>query len=332
MIKFAVLNDLHLADNSPLGRVPGYQDQLFDKLLGVATTMQSMQIDNLICTGDIFHVKRPDRVSHALVNRLVDTLKNDFEASIYICPGNHDLTEAGIASLNRQPLGVLFQTEVADPLIKDEGYTFFGGSGSRESILLIGRHFDTDGDFDPLYYVTTESEDRIRREHNAKTVIMVAHGSIVPPEAKPIYPHISASQIPWEDGPFVPDVLLCGHLHEDWGVHKLRNGPIYSNLGSFGRPSRNQKNVNTRNFLVMTIDGTKITMEQVPIPNMLPAGDVFFEKVEEQEDEALAEFAEQLASSIILEETSLDEALNSLGDIAPKVKARLRYYLEAAGI
>jgi len=331
MLKFAVLNDLHLADNSPLGRRPGYCDQLFDKLLGVATEMQENKASVLVLTGDVFHVKRPDRVSHTLVNRLIDVFKNDFECSIMICPGNHDLSEAGIDSLPRQPLGSFFQSGVAAPLVKNECWVH--ERHNKTSVLFLGRHFDTDGDFDPFYYLPSEEEASVASRCNANVIIEVAHGSIVPPDGKPVYPHITANKIPWEDGALVPDLLLCGHLHEDWGIHKVKDGPIYVNLGSFGRPSRNQIKIDSRDFLVVTIgDDLKITLERVPIPNMLPAAEVFLEKVEEYEDEALAEFAAQLASSIILEESSLDEALDALGDVPPKVKARLRKYLEEAGL
>jgi len=330
MLKFAVLNDLHLADNSPIGRQLGYADHLFNKLVGIATIMEEQKATLLVLTGDVFHLKRPDRVSHSLVNRLIDVLKNDFDCGVVICPGNHDLAEAGIDSLPRQPLQSLFTSEVARPLIADQAWMH--EHHGKSSVLFIGRHYSTAGDYDPFYYVPTEAEVKLVRRLEANVVIMVAHGSVTPPGVHPIYDHITVDQIPWEEALLVPDVALFGHLHADYGIHKTKGGPIYANLGSFSRPSRNQF-VDSRDFLMVTIgDDLKIKMERIPIPNMLPAAEVFIEKTEEQDNDALAEFAEQLASSIVLEETPIDEALAALGDVPILVKRRIQKYLEEAGL
>lgn len=332
MIKFAVLNDLHLADQSPLGRQPGYQDQLFAKLLGVATYMEANKIGNLILSGDVFHLKRPDRVSHSLVTRLIATFKDDFDCSIAVAPGNHDMNMSGIEGIYSQPLGVLIQSEVVALLSKNDGWVHHGGHSHHGGVLLIGREYATDGDLDPWHYLPTKEETARVRQLEPDVVIMVAHGSLVPPGEKPIYDHVDVGAIPWDEGDFIPDLLLCGHLHEDYGIHKVKGGPIYANLGSFSRPSR-QQFVDSRDFLVVTVtDDKKLVLERVPIPNMLLATEVFIEKVEEQEDEALAEFAEQLASSIVLEEQPIEEALRSLGDLPKAVRQRLQEYLEGAGL
>lgn len=328
MFKYAVFNDLHLADNPPIGRVQGYQDQLFAKLEACATILNDENVDCAVFTGDVFHVKRPSFVSHALVNRVMDFMSSGIDCQVLICPGNHDLTETGILSLPRQPLGSLFQADVAMPLIKDESW--YSVRSGKNRILFVGRHFDTDGDTNPEYYQMTESEFDVVQDVKPNLVVMVAHGSIVPPDENPIYPHLNINRIDWEAGSLTPTILHCGHLHEDYGIH--RGKPIYTNLGSFGRPSRNQF-VDNRDFLMVTLDddGT-LSLERRTIPLMLPAAEVFFEKAEEFEDEAMAEYAELLATSISIEDGSLEDAMALLDKVPENVKNRVRQYLEEAGI
>lgn len=330
-IKFGVLNDIHLADKNPLGRVGNYQDQLFEKLSGVAAIMADKGADLLVCTGDIFHLKQPNFVSHALVNRIMDMFRYDFEMPVLIVPGNHDLSEAGLDSLPRQPLGSLFASDVAIPLMSEQEYLVSNG---KVRAMFVGRPFATESDLNPYYYLGTDDERSMAARDKANVIIMVAHGSLIPTaKVAPPYENIAADSIPWDDGAYVPDILFAGHLHEDYGLHKIKGGPIYVNFGSFGRPSRNQKDVDKRDFAFTTItDEMHITIERIPIPHMLPAAEVFLEKAEQHEDEALAEFAEQLASSLTLEDGNVEDALAALGEIPANVKARLRKYLEEAGI
>lgn len=329
MLKFAVLNDLHFADNAPIGRRSTYQEELFEKLIGVSTLMRNEDISFLVCTGDVFHLKRADRVSHALVNRLIDCFKYDFDCTVMIVPGNHDLSESGLDGIQKQPIQTLFDAEAAVQLNSNNMYCIKRGGDVKA--FFFGRHYDTDGDLDPDYYLVTDEESRLKNVAGANVTVMVAHGSLVPPGREPIYPHLMAEDIEWNAGAFVPDLVLCGHLHEDFGIKKLKNGPIYVNLGSFARPSRND--VDQRNFAIVTIgDDLKISIEQRPIPHMLPASEVFLEMKEEYSDESMAEFAATLVETIMLEETTLDEALAALGDIPDNVKARLKKYLEEAGV
>lgn len=328
---FIVLNDIHLADVPPRSRLPGYQDQIFDKLVGISNYAYDHKIGGIIATGDVFHQKRPSQVTHQLVNRLIDCIAGDFgDTEWYICPGNHDLMESGIESLPKQPLGTLANLPQVHMLLTDNGFAQVTEGKTR--VLILGRNFDTDGDLDPAHYVCTPEEEALAARYKPTTTIMVAHGSLTPPGRSPVYPHLPADQVPWQDSKLVPDILLAGHLHEDWGMHKLDHGPCYVNYGSLGRPSRN-RDVDEIYFLVIKLtDDGRFSMHRELVPNVLPAAEVFNEKVEEFEhDEEMAEFARSLAHNLVLEETSIDDALTALGDIPDNVKARMKRYLEENG-
>lgn len=215
------------------------------------------------------------------------------------------------------------------PLLKDEPSVFSNPVHFNQEILLLGREYDTNDDTDPYYYLPTEQE---AAEMDKYPSIMVAHGSIVPSKADPIYPHVKFSQIPWEDA--IPNVLVCGHLHEDWGTEK-RDGCTYVNFGSFSRVSRSadMRKSNERYMAILTITDKGVTVEKALIPNVKPADEVFISMSDETEDDdALAEFASQLAQSIVLEEMSVSEALDQFGDIDKEVRDRVLRYFEEAGL
>lgn len=334
MIRFAVINDLHLADNPPLGRKEGYCDQLFDKLHGIARICAQAQIQTVFLTGDVFHVKRPDRNSHRLVQRCIDMFGGEFREAlggpfVYGIAGNHDLSEQGLFSLERQPLGVLAKAGAIQLIDDERGLHLTGSSGSQVSLHVFPRPYSS-METDPEYYRLTDWE--VECAENSDYTMMLAHGSLLPPgeTRHPNQPVLNVDKIDF--GGRV-DMLFSGHLHENLGFADLLGGGIFANLGSLSRVARSADMLDgsiERCFLVVTIpDLGDVQFEPVPIPNMLPPEEVFIESTIVEGDDALQEFAEHLADSLLIEDTPLDEVLANLGDdISPEVRARLKTYLE----
>lgn len=333
MIRFIVLNDLHLADNPPAGRKEGYCDQLFDKLHGIARICDKATVNAVLLTGDIFHVKVPNRNSHHLVQRCIDMFGNEFHNAlggsfIYGVAGNHDLNESGLFSLDRQPLGVLAKAGALNLIDDEYGLRLPGSASNQVSAHVFARPYSS-MEVDPEYYRLSDHE--VELAEHADYSIMIAHGSLLPPgeERHPNQPVLNVDKIDF-GGPV--DMLFSGHLHENLGMVDMPQGGIFANYGSLSRVARSADMLHPefeRCFLMVTIpDVGDVQFEPIPIPNMLPPEEVFIEAAIIQDDSELQEFAEHLADSLLVEEMPIDEVLATLGDIDPDVRKRLKMYLE----
>lgn len=332
MIRFIVLNDLHIADNPPLGRVEGYCDQIMDKLHGIAEFCRQAEVQTVFLSGDIFHVKRPDRTSHRLVQRLIDMFGGEFRAAgtrVCAIAGNHDLSEQGLFSLEKQPLGVLAKAGAIELLDDEYGLRLTGSASNQVKMHVFARPYSS-METDPEYYRLSDFELEAT-EHNDYTM-MLAHGSLLPvgDSRHPNQPVLNIDKIDF-GGPV--DMLFSGHLHECLGLHDMPQGGVFANLGSLTRVARSADMLDPdfeRCFLMVTIpDVGDVKFDPIPIPNMLPPEEVFIEKELVEGDSELQEFAEHLADSLVVEEMPIDEVLAQLGEDVPEnVKARVKRYLE----
>ncbi len=266
MTKLVFVGDLHIADNPPLGRVEGYKEQIFAKLSAIRKICSDY--DALpVFLGDVFHIKRPDRVSHQLTQEMIVGL-GIFKEKPLVVPGNHDCGPTGLASLSRQPLGTLLRagviellTEHKQPPLIDNGY------------MLVARSYNTERDSDPSYYSLTEKEAKLSQGNK---VIMVAHGSLIPTGATRPYPCVNVETIP---GIEKIDLLVSGHIHENLGMSPIGDtGNVFANFGSVGRVARTQANM-MRTVSVGLLNTIGMHLEEVEIPGVLPALEVFEQRI-----------------------------------------------------
>ena len=318
-VKFLNLNDLHCADRPPLGRTESYEDNIIDKLLESWEIADRTGCDFIILTGDIFHKFRGVTNMNHLLVRLIDTFRRA-GVPIYAVAGNHDMSYSGTESIPNMPFGVLHESEAIEWLrtacIIEEG---------DQDTLLIPRNWEPYIDTLPTVFKLNKHE--LELAEHADNVVMVAHASIVPPGADRPFPHHKADKIPTEG----IDVLLCGHLHEDLGIHQLPSGCWFANIGSVARVERTEHNLIRRpQVLTVSMDHGEIEFERHPLETARPASEVFFEQDVAIERE-LGDFAENLGTALELEETSLEELISRYTkDDSPEVVERLRYYLTEA--
>ncbi len=328
MIRFIVLNDIHVADTPPLGRFGDYREQILNKLRGVKEYCDANNVDNVILTGDVFHQKRPDRTSHRLVQELIKILRDfpPWHGPCWVVPGNHDLSEAGIDSIQRQPLGVLAKAHAVE-LFMTGDYKAIEKDGLR--VGFVARHYDVHRELDPEYYSLSDHEKKMLSHCQMK--VMVVHGALVPDGVSPNFPVLQMHQLDLEGE---IDLVLAGHIHDSFGIVETNEDIIFCNLGSLSRVSRTKEHLdpnNVRCMLQVTIDNGEMELEAIPIPNMLPPSEVFLDKISEDgdDDHDFSEFAESLATSILFEDQSL-EALLANVEAPDTIKRRLRYYLEGS--
>ena len=170
-MKLLVFGDLHAADRPPGGRVDDYTRAILDKLDAIAKLCDKYEVSYALGTGDIFHIKQPNRVSHNLVQQLILTFKR-FPCEVLVVPGNHDLGSDGLVSLSRQPLGTL-EKAGAIRIILDPTFVSLGSFPA----WVIPHPYNAvadgvpDGKTDPTYYAAQEAME--------DPMIGLAHGSLL---------------------------------------------------------------------------------------------------------------------------------------------------------
>lgn len=310
------VNDVHLADKPPLGRVEGYTDQIMIKLEECRGLVGPEDVT--VWTGDIFHCKRPTFVSHALVQRLIYLLRGWPGRKLAIL-GNHDLGPAGVESVSRQPIGVLFRAGVLELLDQD---TEVAVDGARA--LLSPAHYKDEAT--PEYFAFTD-----KRPKGAKWVIKVAHGMIFPPSSAPPYgSSIDAGDIDTSG----IDYFFNGHVHDDHGDYKVGDC-TFVNYGSLSRVARTSGNQRDVHVALLRGDGT---VEKVRLESALPANEIFLavegEGAGAVEDDDLKAYARELVYALQRgSSASIEDLLVEMAEgVSEPVKARVQRYLVEAGL
>ena len=357
MFRFLVVNDPHVSDRPPLGREATYCEDMLDKLVQVRDIAEEYNCAAVLQSGDLFHVKRAPYVSHYLVARLID-LYHEYPCQVLAIAGNHDLSSAGMASLGRQPLGVLAEAGVIRLL--DAGtvtcleYRLVNQGENRPKgrAALVVRPYSVDRDIDPEYYALTEQEQAgIAKLHEKSTprhryppppscTIMLTHGSLIPQGETRPYPNLPVDFIDLTG----IDLLLGAHIHDPMGLHEMAVGRgkrkrtvYFANYGSLARVSRTALN-HSREVVVLMVsvhqDG-RLEFEEVTIRTR-PGDEVFIQADEiGGEDDAFGafEFADKVIATMSVEEMSLDEVLAQYAaDVPDAIKRRVQHYLAEAGL
>ncbi len=320
-IKYLVRGDLHNADRPPLGRTDSYMEDVLAKQEETFDIAARTGCDFIIDTGDWFHKFR----GVININRLLARLLELYErrpVDIYGVGGNHDFSYSGVESVFSMPFGVMIK---AGALIWLDKARVIEANG--EKALFVPRNWEPY--IDNLPHIFKLKKEEVALRPKGGYTIMVAHASILPPGDSRPYPHHDADKLPTD----LLHVLHAGHIHEDLGIHQLSSGCWFTNIGSIARVERTKHNLERRpGVLVVTLDHGEIEFERHPLTSARPAEEVFFEQ-EVATERQLSEFAENLASSLEIEETPMDEliARYTKGQ-PPTVVEKLHYYLEGGDV
>jgi DNA repair exonuclease SbcCD nuclease subunit len=318
--KILLAHCLHAADRPPLGRIDGYRDQILGKLVEIGEIAKQTNADVAIFAGDLFHSKRPNFASHYLRTAIQEILRT-YPCDVWLLLGNHDLGAAtDQQGLLRQPIAGL------------EGGNVYIAAGDRviqvPDAIIFFRPYDAARDTDPGYYKLTPQELMVAEK--APYVIVVGHGSVIPPGEDRPYPHVKFEDI---DTTGI-GVYYFGHLHEYLGVHIV--GAIwFAGMGCIGRTSRTEANMTHEpRVVVIEKDGDLPTQFHERKLQVLPASEVFIEQIRTEEgvSDEIVDFADSLAKGLSLEQMPLDALSEGRGDIDPDVKAKVKHYLESAGL
>lgn len=234
MSRVLLVGDLHLSDRPPRSCADTYTDDLFELLDQCSRLARDEGCDAIVQAGDVFHRKQPNRTSHRLIQRVLDWARAA-PCPVYVVPGNHDLRNDRVASLDSQPLGVLFRSGLVLPL---DGW----GDDTLPDCYGVPWQQDWTGELGIGVYEAFESW----LVALAGPALLVTHAPIYPPGRENPWECVSAVTFAqWAGGcgdGSHPDLLdgagdvYYGHVHERHGVFTA-GGMTFANMGALSRGS-----------------------------------------------------------------------------------------------
>ena len=287
MTRLILIGDPHIADQPPRSRIT-YRDDILDKMSAIVDIANDLEdLDAVVSLGDTFHVKRPDRTSHALVADTAEILGQS-KAPVLLTVGNHDI---------RSRLDTLHQQPLASLLLHPNVDLFMGTHDLLPDVYAV-----------PYFDVSVEEYQKYVEEFNEaggkeKFKLVLAHQSLFPRAQEPIYDYISYED--WAERFQVPYVAY-GHIHS-----RLKGGPffpvtrsdgektIFCNNGAISRGSLHEETINRELAVTLYDDSMEQPFTSITIPYK-PASEVF--KLEEVElnktrDGIINSFIESLGST-----------------------------------
>lgn len=305
------VGDVHLADRTPASRKDDYKAETFNELRMIARVAAKQNASAVLFTGDIFHEKSAKMNSHALVREAISVFSS-FPCPAYSIVGNHDISYNRMETLEKQPLGVLFESGALKRLSREQ-------IGEFE---VVGVDFDENTTYETLKPKKTSPESKL---------VAVCHVYAEPAErdlfGEPIFGYDKIAQ----DSDV--DVYVFGHYHHDQGIVKISE-KSFVNIGALSRGSLNKENLD-RDVKIgkITLNNGKIVCDEIVLP-VKPALEIFdVEKkksIEDKENE-IEQFVSSLSKSNLFESLStLEDTVRSM-DLDKSVKSRVEQYLNNRG-
>lgn len=163
-MKIVGIGDIHADWVNPVSRIDNYPQAVLKKLEWVGSYCRQIKADLVVQSGDWWHRKLSPLKEYE--NALIAVLRT-FPCPIYSVSGNHDQYYCQATSVNRTPLGTLFNSGVVqakDVVVTDDG-SFFdiyfqnfaqsrkpiypGGSAGRKTMLVAHQYWAPDFPFAP---------------------------------------------------------------------------------------------------------------------------------------------------------------------------------------
>ena len=279
MPRALLIGDIHLADRPPSIRTETYTDDILTKLEEAVDLAYETECMVIVLAGDVFHIKAPSRTSHKLVQRTADILTKH-KIPVLIVPGNHDMSNDRIESLEKQPLGTLAKVEGIDLLIcHDDRFPWVYG------VPYLANYEEDLPGWATAYRMYTD-------EQKAKDFdywpLLVTHAPIFPSGEEPPYDYINASD--WA-AMFERGHTYFGHIHDPNGAF-TEGGMTFCNQGAISRGSLHEKTLK-REPAVTVWDPFEGGFMRLPLKKVKPVEEVFFLADKQEVDdrqERLSEF------------------------------------------
>lgn len=261
-----MINDVHLTNpnSHPSSCTGSYTPDLIDLLYQASDVAKDIGATAIVQLGDFFHIKAPSRNSHEIVIAAAKWARSA-PCPVYVVPGNHDLTNDRLESLDEgQPLGVLYATGAA---IRADKYL-------NESIPVYAVPWQQFWDAEDTVADRAVKDALIDFEPKETPQLIVTHAPFFPEGINPAYEHYSTRKFARMVNPSgKSSVQVCyGHIHDYHGEYVI-GGVRYANYGALSRGSLTESNL-TRSVGVTSWDSITGAFQFHQL-NARPATEVF---------------------------------------------------------
>jgi DNA repair exonuclease SbcCD nuclease subunit len=318
-LSFVFRTDVHAADKGPASWKADYASEIDSSLEQIGEIARAHQAVAVLDGGDFIHVKSPSKTSHGLVAR-VARIHSRYPCPTFAVAGNHDMVYNNIDTLERQPLGVLFDAGVFRQLQEE----VFKVNGTQ--VRVVGVPYASDLKLGQLRALKKKPGD----DHLFAVVHALA-GKDPPDHADDFFnePVFRYRDLVFDDG---PSVWMFGHWHKDQGIEHI-DGRWFVNQGAVSRGALVRENLErTPKVAVLIADGPDLRIESVPL-QVAPASEVFDiarKERRDRESEVIERFVRRLEENTKFDlSVSIEETLTTL-DFAPDVRSLALEYLERA--
>lgn len=253
-MRILFFTDVHLTNRIPASRVDNYPQTILAKVREVGEIARARGVDIIVNGGDVFHSPAVER---GLSGELAEIIRS-FPAPVYVVPGNHDLFGQNPDTLNQTMLGLLIRSGVFRLLDRDHPII-------TDEVIIEGQPYY------PGIDRKNKAEDYgFRRKDSSAYKILVAHGMLLPKPMPDDVPVTLFDEVPDE-----ADLILVGHYHPGFPVHKPAKGPWIVNVGALARTDAGFDNYRRQvQVLVITIQDGKAELEIIPIKSAPQAEEV----------------------------------------------------------
>lgn len=318
-LAFVYRTDTHVCDRSPVSWKGDYTAENWNILTQVGQYAAEYDANAVLDGGDYFHVKSASRNSHSLVVESA-RIHRAYICPTFAIPGNHDIVYNNLDTLDRQPLGVLFQSGVFFHLQEQ----VFQDGPLR--VRVVGVPYSP--------FRTLTDLRAIQKKPGDTHLIVVVHqlaGHNPPAKVEDFFnePVFNYADLVSEDG---PDVWCFGHWHKDQGIVEV-GGKQFVNLGAASRGALVRENL-SRTPKVAYIEATLDRVTVSPLPLLVaPAEEVFdLDRKERQEKEEanIDQFITALQANTTFDPAKSIEDNLAAFDVAGDVRDLARDYLDRA--
>lgn len=318
-VGFIYRTDVHVSDKNPASWKGDYSAEVFDNLTQIGVLAKNHGAAAVLDGGDYFHTKSPGRNSHSLVEQTA-RIHQAYPCPVWCVEGNHDITNNDLASIERQPLGVLYAAGVFGQLREQ----VFEDGDIR--VRVVGVPYSPHRTLDELR--------AIRKQPGDTHLIAIVHalaGRNPPPSVQEFFgePVFNYEDLSLDGG---PDCWAWGHWHKDQGVEVVKGRP-FVNLGAVSRGALVKENL-SRNPKVafMEIDGKGLRVTPMLL-QVADAADVFdLERKErhDKEGKEIEAFVTRLHEQTALDPSaSVEDTIASLGFARDVQSTALEYIARA---
>ncbi len=318
-VAFIYRTDTHVCDRSPSSWKADYPTEIWSNLEQIARFAKERDVAAVLDGGDYFHVKAASRNPHSLVIRSI-AIHKAYPCPVLSVEGNHDISYNNLETIDRQPLGVLYE----DGTFRHLREEVFEDGGMR--VRVVGVPYNPERTLAELLSIQKKPGDDF--------LIAIVHqlAAAAPPAkvedffGEPVFRY---QDLVTPDG---PDVFCFGHWHKDQGVVEL-GGKKFVNQGAVSRGSLiNENTRRTPKVSYLDITPTGIVVVELPLI-VAPAEDVFdFDKKEraEKESESIDQFIVQLQNNVRIDLSASIESNVEQLNFAQDVRTTALEYLVRA--